>query len=132
MATTIIAGSTFTFKAGPTPTDYSAQVRNGSINGTANIVTEYVLGPASATTGTSTEDTVNVDLLFDGDSGFYLALYTAYKGLTPIAVEIAAGTTQGEWTGTLLVESLSAEFDAQNASSCTATFKGNVTFAATT
>lgn len=131
MATTIISGSLFTFKAGSSPTDYSAQVRNGSIDGSANIITEYVLGPASATVGTSTEDTVSVDLLFDGDSGFYMALYTAYKALTALAVEITASTGAGKWTGSLLVESLSTQFDAQNASSCTATLKGAVTFATT-
>lgn len=129
MPTTVISGSTFTVKAGAT--DYSAQVRNGSIDGSANIVTEYVLGPATAVSATSTEDTVSVDLLYDGDSGFYMALYTAYKAMTGLAVEITGGATTGKWTGTLLVESLSASFDAQQAASCTATFRGVVTFAAT-
>ena len=128
MPVTVIAGTTFTVKAGTT--DYSAQVRNGSMNGTANTVIEYTLGNHETPITTSRTMDSDVDFLFDGDSGFYMALYTAWESLSLIDVEVTGGALDGTWAGTVAVSSLSASYDAQDTASCTATFSGVLFFTA--
>lgn len=123
---TSIAGALFTVKAGATtPTDYSHQVMDGEISGSANIVDEFVLGPQQVTTATSTSDTVTINGLYDGSAGFYKALHDAYKALTPLDVEIAGGNLK--FAGDLHVESLSLPFAAQDSSKFSCTLRGPLT-----
>ena len=125
MPVVALPGSSFTFKLGATPTDYTIQVRNLSINSSANVIDEFTLGPNQTTVATSTADSVDLDLLYDGDTGAYQALWTAYKALTPLQVIIAQGATGTKWTGAAsIVKAMSLVADAQQTSSFTVTLQG--------
>ena len=133
MPVVALPGSSFTFKAGATPTDYTIQVRNMSINGAANVIDEFTLGPNQTTVATNTADSVDLDMLYDSDTGAYQALYTAYKALTPIEVEITQGTTGHKWTGdAMIVASLNLTADATATASFTCTLQGPLTAATQT
>ena len=120
-----LPGSSFTFKVGSTPTDYTIQVRNLTIDGTANVIDEFTLGPNQTTVATNTADAVSLDMLYDADTGAYQALWTAYKALTPLQVIIAQGTTGTKWTGAnMIVATLNLSADAQQTSSFTCTLQG--------
>jgi Phage tail tube protein len=128
MSVTHIAGAKFTVKAGATPTDYSAQVTDGSISRAANVTKTKTLGPNTVATQTDRDDTVTANFLFDESSGFYKALFDATESLASIAVEITSPGSK--WTGTMAVSSLSTEFAAEGVSTCSATLEGLLAFAA--
>jgi hypothetical protein len=128
MSVTHIAGAKFTVKAGATPTDYSAQVTDGSISRSANVTKTKTLGPNTTTTQTDREDTITANFLYDEATGFYKALYDATEALANINVEIAS--PGGKWTGSVAVSALSTEFSAEGVSTCSATLEGLLVFAA--
>lgn len=128
MTVTHLAGSSFTVTVGTT--DYSAQVTAGTVDRSANVVKTKTLGPNTVATQTDKEDTVTCDFLYDATTGFYKAVWDASEALTPLTVKITGGT--GEWTGSLSVSQLGAEFNAEDVSTCSATFEGSLTFAAVT
>lgn len=128
MTVTHIAGSSFTVTVGTT--DYSAQVTDGTIDRTANVVKTKTLGPNTVATQTDKEDSVSCSFLYDATTGFYKAVWDASEALTPLTVKIVGGA--GTWTGSLSVSQLGAEFNAEDVSTCSATFEGSLTFAATT
>ena len=128
MTVTHIAGSSFTVKVGAS--DYSAQVTAGTVDRTANVVKTKTLGPNTVATQTDKEDTVTCDFLYDSTTGFYKAVWDASEALTPLTVEIVG--SGGKWTGSLSVSQLGAEFNAEDVSTCSATFEGSLTFAAVT
>jgi hypothetical protein len=124
MAAIAITGKAFTVKVGATM--YGAQITTGSINKASTSETIQTLTDV-ATISTGTEITASCDFLYDGASGFYAALWDAVGGAA-LAIEIVGGT--GEWTGNMVVTSLSDEFPADGASTCTAEFSGTLAFAA--
>lgn len=119
-----ITGKEFTVTVGAV--NYSAQITNGSINKTANIENIETL-TETVPLATSVEMTASCDFLYDGAAGFYEAMWDAIGGST-VAITIVGDT--GEWTGNMLVTSLSDEFPADGASTCTAEFSGTLAFAA--
>lgn len=119
-----ITGKDFTVTVGST--DYSAQITTGSINKTASSETIQTLSD-SVTIPTGTEITASCDFLYDGASGFYKAMWDAIGGS---AVSVAIVGDDGEWTGSMIVTSLSDDFPADGASTCSAEFSGTLAFAA--
>lgn len=126
---TSIAGSSFTVKVAST--SYSAQIMDGEIAGSTNIVTEYTLGPNQIDTATSTTDTISINGLYDGSAGIYDALWTAYKGLVAVAVEITDGTAK-KFTGTVAIESLNLPFGAEDSAKFSCSLRGPLTRASIT
>jgi hypothetical protein len=127
MPVTHLAGAEFTVKIGAT--DYTAQITEGSIERTANVVKTKTLGPNTVATQTDREDSLSVSLLYDEESGLYKALHDATDSLSAVAVEIVGGG--GKWTSSSMsVSSLSAQFNAEDVASCSATLEGLLAFAA--
>lgn len=126
---TSIAGAQFVVKLAST--EYSAQIMDGSIDGSTNIVTEFTLGPNQVDTATSTSDTVSINGLYDGASGIYDALWTAYKDLDAVVVEIKDGGSK-KFTGSVVVESLNLPFGAQDSSKFNCSLRGPLTRASYT
>jgi hypothetical protein len=124
MPATVITGKQFTVSVGAV--DYSAQITTGSINKTATSSTIQTLDD-SATFSQGVETTASCDFLYDGSAGFYAAMWDAVGG-SAVAVLIVGD--DGEWSGNMVVTSLSDEFPADGASTCTAEFSGTLTFAA--
>jgi len=124
MAAIAITGKEFTVTVGAT--DYSAQITTGSINKTASSETIQTLDDI-VTISTGTETTASCDFLYDGATGFYKAMWDAIGGS---AVTLTIVGDDGEWTGQMVVTSLSDEFPADAASTCTAEFTGTLAFAA--
>lgn len=126
MPTTDIAGAAFTVTVGAT--NYSAQVTSGTISRTGNTTRTKVLGPATITTQTDTEDSISLDILYDEDGGLYDALVTASAALTSVAVVVVGGTLT--WTfSAAYVSALSAEFAADGVATCSMTLDGAFTVA---
>lgn len=124
MAAIAITGKQFTVTVGTT--DYSAQITTGSINKSATSTTIQTLDD-SVTISQGVETTASCDFLYDGAAGFYKAMWDAVGGS---AVAITIVGDDGEWSGNMVVTSLSDEFPADGASTCTAEFSGSLTFAA--
>jgi len=118
MPATSYAGSSFTVSVDSD--SYTAQITSGGVSSTPNIVTTKTLGPNKATTQTDVEDTATFDFLYDGASGFYDALYTASRTGAELTVAIVGGGA--DWTGDVRVTDLSVEFNAEDVSSCSASF----------
>jgi hypothetical protein len=126
MATPIsIAGAKFTVKSGTT--DYSSQIMDGEIAGSANIVDEFVLGPQQVTTATSTSETLTINGLYDGSAGMFKAMWDAYKALTPLSIEVVGD--DGKWTGSLHVESCAVPFSAQDSAKVALSLRGPLAYA---
>ena len=123
----VLTGKSFTVTAGAT--DYSGQTTGGNIERSAESETIQTLA-GSETVSQGTEDTASIEFLYDGGSGFYAAMWTAAGTGTPVAVAVVGG--DGQWTGDLVVTSLSDEFPADGASTCTVEFAGALEFAAVT
>jgi hypothetical protein len=119
-----ITGKEFTVSIGAT--DYSAQITTGSINKAADSETIQTLD-GSVTLSRGVEITASCDFLYDGATGFYAAMWDAVGGS---AVTLTIVGDDGEWTGSMVVTSLSDEFPADGASTCTAEFSGTLAFAA--
>lgn len=119
-----ITGKEFTVSVGSV--DYSAQITTGSINKSATSTTIQTLDD-SVTISQGVETTASCDFLYDGSTGFYKAMWDAIGG-SAVAVLIVGD--DGEWSGNMVVTSLSDDFPADGASTCTAEFSGSLTFAA--
>jgi hypothetical protein len=117
-----ITGKEFTVSIGAT--DYSAQITTGSINKAADSETIQTLD-GSVTLSRGVEITASCDFLYDGATGFYAAMWDAVGGS---AVTLTIVGDDGEWTGSMVVTSLSDEFPADGASTCTAEFSGTLEF----
>ena len=126
---TSISGALFTVKIGSTA--YSAQVMDGSIDGSTNVVEEFTLGPNQIVTATSTSTTVSINGLYDGSSGIYDALWTAFSGKTSVWVQLTDGTSK-QWAGTVVIETLNVPFGAQDSSKFNCTLRGPLTRGAIT
>lgn len=116
--TTALTGKRFTVQVGAI--DGSAQITTGTVDEAASSETIQTLA-GSAAVSQGVESTISADFLFDGDQtggGFYAALRAALVAGTPAAVVIDGGGS--EWEGSALVTSLSAEFPADGASTCSA------------
>lgn len=124
MPAVAITGKEFTVTVGAT--DYSAQITTGSINKSADSETIQTLDDSVPVTKGAVM-TASCDFLYDGAAGFYEAMWDAVGGA---AVNITIVGDTGEWTGSMLVTSVSDEFPADGASTCTAEFTGSLTFAA--
>jgi hypothetical protein len=118
MPITSFAGSSFTVSVEATA--YTAQITRGGVSSTPNIVTTKTLGPNKAVTQTDVEDTASFDFLYDADTGFYGALWTASRTGASLTVLITGGAA--EWTGEMTVTDLSVEFTAEDAATCSASF----------
>lgn len=137
MATTVITGKKFTVSLGTM--DGSAQVTTGTVDESSSSNTIQTLA-GSATISQGVESTISADFLYDGDQtagGFYGVLKTALDSGAEVAVEITGGTdatTPSTWTGNAVVTSLSAEFPADDAATCSAelTVSGALAFTPTT
>lgn len=114
---TVYAGSSFTVTVETVA--YTAIISRGGVDAAPNIVTTKTLGPNKQTAQTDVEDTCTFDFLYDG-AGFYSALWTASRTGALLTVEVAGGGK--DWTGEAIVTALSVEADAENLSSCTASF----------
>ena len=119
----VLTGKSFTVTAGAT--DYSGQTTGGNIERSAESETIQTLA-GSETVSQGTEDTASIEFLYDGGSGFYAAMWTAAGTGTPVSVAVVGG--DGQWTGDLVVTSLSDEFPADGASTCTVEFAGALEF----
>jgi hypothetical protein len=121
MATTVLTGKKFTVTLDDM--DGSAQVTTGTVDETSSSNTIQTLA-GSASISQGIESTISADFLYDGDQaagGFYAVLKTALDLAEPVTVEIVGGTDSGAtWTGNAVVTSLSAEFPADDAATCSA------------
>jgi hypothetical protein len=124
MAAIAITGKQFTVTVGSS--DYSAQITTGSINKSADSETLQTLAD-TVTISKGVETTASCDFLYDGATGFYKAMWDAVGG-SSVAVVVTGD--DGQWTGSMVVTSLSDEFPADGASTCTAEFSGAMTFEA--
>ena len=117
---TVYAGSSLTVTVEGQA--YTAIITRGGVDSSPNIITTKTLGPNKQTAQTDVEDTATFDFLYDGvtASGFYAALYAASRNGAALTVGIVGGGKT--WDGEGIVTALSAEFDAENLSSCTASF----------
>jgi len=116
--TTAITGKRFTVQVGAI--DGSAQITSGTVDEAASSETIQTLA-GSAAVSQGIESTISAEFLFDGDQsggGFYAALRAALVSGNAAAVTIDGGGS--EWDGMALVTSLSAEFPADGASTCSA------------
>ena len=118
MATTAITGKSFTVEFNSVAG--TAQVTTGTIDETASSETIQTLG-GSVAVSQGVESTISCDFLYDGDEvttgGFYNTLKAALDAGTTATITIVGG---GTWTGDALVTSLSAEFPADGAATCSA------------
>jgi hypothetical protein len=117
---TVYAGSSFTVTVEGQA--YTAIISRGGVDTTPNIVTTKTLGPNKQTAQTDVEDTCSFDFLYDGAtaSGFYSALWTASRTGALLTTNITGGGK--DWEGEAIVTALSVEADAENLSSCSASF----------
>ena len=127
MAVIAVTGKQFTVTVAAH--DYSAQVTDGTVNYAGTAQTAQTL-TGSASWGQGVESTAACNFLYDGGAGFYAALVQAATAQTPVAVEITG--KDGEWTGDMIVSSVSAEYAADGVARCSAEFTGSLTFAAVT
>lgn len=130
MATTVLTGKKFTVTLGTM--DGSAQVTTGTVDESSSSNTIQTLA-GSATISQGVESTISADFLYDGDQaagGFYGVLKTALDSGAEVAVDISGGDTGATWAGSAVVTSLSAEFPADDAATCSAelTVSGALTF----
>jgi hypothetical protein len=112
----------------------TAQVTTASIEESADSETIQTLG-GSVSISNGVESSVSCDFLFDGNQangGFYGALKSALVAEEEAAITIEADGAN--WTGQAIVTSLSAEFPADGASTCSAEFtiSGDFPFTAPT
>lgn len=121
MATTAITGKQFTVTYGTM--DGSAQITTGTIDESSNSETIQTLA-GSVAISQGTETTISCDFLYDGDvaggTSFYAALKAALDGGTTATIDITGGAAS--WSGEAIVTSLSNEFPADGASTCSAEF----------
>lgn len=107
----------------------TAQVTSGTVDESASSETIQTLG-GSVAVSQGVESTVSADFLYDGSTaaGFYPALKAALDSGDAATVLISADGSS--WTGSAIVTSLSAEFPADGASTCSAelTISGALTF----
>lgn len=118
--TTAITGKQFTVEFDGL--SGTAQITTGTIDESASSETIQTLG-GSAAVSQGVESTVSCDFLFDGDQpggGFYATLKAALAAGVAAPIEIDGGGAG--WAGDALVTSLSAEFPADGASTCSAEF----------
>jgi hypothetical protein len=114
--TTAITGKQFTVEVDGT--SGTAQITSGTIDETASSETIQTLG-GSAAVSQGVESTVSCDFLFDGEQaggGFYAVMKAALAAGVPVPVDISGGGAS--WAGDALVTSLSVEFPADGASTC--------------
>jgi predicted secreted protein len=127
MPTTAITGKQFTVTFNSVAG--TAQITSGTIEESASSTTIQTLG-GSVAVSEGVESSVSCDFLYDGpESGsFYLALKTALNAGTAATITIIGGDSS--WTGSAIVTSLSAEFPADGATTCSAelTISGALTF----
>lgn len=125
MATTAITGKQFTFTYDSE--DGTAQVTTGSIEESAESETIQTLG-GSVAISQGVTSTISCEFLYDGDQtggGFYAALKASLESGLPGTITIVGGTgatTDPDWEGEAIVTSLSAEFPADGAVTCSAEF----------
>lgn len=120
MATTAITGKQVTFTYATI--SGTAQITTAKVDETASSSTIQTLG-GSVAVAQGIESKVSADFLYDGGlptAGFYAALKAAFDAGTAGALSIVADG--GTWTGSAIVTSLSAEFPADNAATCSAEF----------
>ena len=120
MATTAITGKSFTVTFNSV--SGTAQVTSGTIDETASSETIQTLG-GSVAVSQGVESTISCDFLYDGDqaaAGFYDTLKTALDAGTEATINIQGGGA--DWEGQAIVTSLSTEFPADGASTCSAEF----------
>lgn len=118
MSTTAITGKQFTVTADSI--NGSAQITSGTVDESASSETIQTLA-GSAAVSQGVESTITADFLYDGNvsgGGFYAAMRAALVAGTAVPVVIDGGGS--EWDGDALVTSLSAEFPADGASTCSA------------
>jgi hypothetical protein len=131
MAVLSLAGASFTVGVGPsTATDVTAQITDGTITADSTVERVRTLGPNIAFVGTDLAHSADLNFLYDEESGFYSALDTATTTNDALTVTITGGG--GEWTGTMYVSTLSVSFAADGLASCSASFTGELVFAAAT
>jgi hypothetical protein len=127
MAVISVPGYTFTVSVGAG--DVTAQITDGSITTTPTVERVRTLGPNVAFVGTDVEYAADLNFLYDDDAGFYMTLADAATANTALTASITGGG--GTWTGTLYLGTLSVSYAADGLSSCSASFVGDLVFAAT-
>lgn len=124
----VITGKQFTVKVGTT--DYSTVITAGNVSGTATSDTIQTLA-GTETVSQGPEDTASLEFLYDGATGLYKVLRDAYAAGTPLAIEIVGD--DGKHTGSAsIVSSLSLDYPADGAATCSVEMSGLLTFAAST
>ena len=121
MATTAITGKQFTVSYNSETG--TAQITTGTVDESASTETIQTLGGSTAVSQ-GIESTISADFLFDGNivatGGFYGALKAALDAGESATISIDGGGAT--WAGEAKVTSLSAEFPADGASTCSAEF----------
>jgi hypothetical protein len=108
-----IRGNQFTVTIGST--DYSAQITEGTISRTGNAPVVKTL-TGTVANHTDNEESIDLSLLYDEDTGLYNALETASDGFNKVTFTIKGGDAQ--WTGSAFVAGLSVQFQAEGLATC--------------
>jgi hypothetical protein len=128
--TTAITGKQFTVEVDGE--SGSAQITTGTIDESASSETIQTLA-GSAAVSQGVESTISCDFLFDGNvagGGFYAVMKAALAAGVAVPVTIDGGGAS--WAGDAIVTSLSTEFPADGASTCSGelTVSGELPFTA--
>jgi hypothetical protein len=125
MATTVIPGTSWTFKIGSTV--YDDQVTVVSTVSNPNVQRILTLG-GPVIVQTDVFENLTLSFLYDDESGLYGALWTASRTGATLTVELIGG--DAKWTGSLVVEGgLSASTNADGVGEVEASFIGSLTYA---
>jgi hypothetical protein len=124
MAAVSVAGAAFTVDVASV--GYEDQVTSGTITTTPTIVRTKTLSSV-AFDQTDLNSTMNLEFLYDENSGLYDALQTAIAGGLTVAVDVRSAV--GHWAGNAMsIESAEVTFAADGIATCSVSFTGTVSF----
>ena len=121
----VLTGKQYTVSIGAA--DYSGVITTGTIDRSGSSETIQTLA-GKETVSQGVEDTMSADFLYDGGAGFYAAAWAAAGSGATVAVVVVGG--DGTWTGDMIITSVSDEFPADGASTCSVELAGELAFAA--
>ncbi len=125
MAVTSVAGSAFTVTVASTA--YTSQITSGTIAVQNNFSMVDTLDD-TAYTVTRVKHEVNLEFLYDTETGLFGALQTAAAAGSAVSVTIVGG--DAKWTGTsMYVSALEGGFETTGPATASCTLIGAMTFA---
>lgn len=124
MAAVSVAGAAFTVSIGAV--QYEDQITSGTITTSPTIVRTKTLSDV-AFDQTDLNSAVNLEFLYDENTGIYEALQTAIAAALPVALVVESAV--GAWTGAdMYIESAEVTFAADGIATCSTSFTGSVVF----